>query len=211
MNIERTDSKYLVTGAGSGWINNKTFDTKWKTDLAIKIFNEGGSFSDYFIKSIKAEGRRRKTKKTELIIVKYGSKYFIHGGDDEWLSKDRTYQRKWMARLSIEVYFQGGDFSDYKKEAEVIAKTRKEGRLHSSQKSFIKVICPNCNYVEVPVTHEDCITGGHIVIGRILYRGKDGSCEECGMHINRSNLINKSCKKCGYKFIAGLIEVYLPI
>ena len=98
------------------------------------------------------------------------------------------------------------------KEAEVIAITRKKGRLPSSQNSFfIKIICPNCNYVEVPVTHEDCINRGHIVIGRLLYQGKHVFCEICREYIDRNDTVNKTCKKCGYKFIAGFIEVNLPI
>ena len=48
MKVEKTGRKWLVKGDGEGWIFRRKFPTKWKANVALKVFNEGGRVSDYW-------------------------------------------------------------------------------------------------------------------------------------------------------------------
>jgi len=48
--IEKVGRKWVVKGKGNGWIFNKIFPTKWKAEVALEVFKEGGRVSDYWKK-----------------------------------------------------------------------------------------------------------------------------------------------------------------
>lgn len=50
MKIEKKGKKWIVKGDGKEWIYNKTFLTKWKAEVAVEVFKEGGRVSDYWNK-----------------------------------------------------------------------------------------------------------------------------------------------------------------
>jgi len=52
MVIEREGEKWIVKGEGNGWIFIKRFPTKWKAEVALRIFKRGGKVSDYWDEKI---------------------------------------------------------------------------------------------------------------------------------------------------------------
>ena len=58
MRIEKVGRKWVVKGKGSGWIFNKTFPTKWKAEVALEVFKDGGRVSDYWRRQREVEFER---------------------------------------------------------------------------------------------------------------------------------------------------------
>lgn len=48
MEIVKVHRKYVIKGDGNSWIFNKTFPTKWKAEMAVEVFKEGGTIKDYW-------------------------------------------------------------------------------------------------------------------------------------------------------------------
>ena len=48
MKLVKKGRKWIVEGDGEGWIFNKRFPTKWKAEIALKVFKKGGRVSDYW-------------------------------------------------------------------------------------------------------------------------------------------------------------------
>jgi len=48
MRIAKVGRKWVIEGEGNGWIFNKTFPTKWKAEVAVEVFQEGGRVSNYW-------------------------------------------------------------------------------------------------------------------------------------------------------------------
>jgi len=48
MKLVKKGRKWIVEGDGEGWIFNKRFPTKWKAEIALRAFENGGRVSDYW-------------------------------------------------------------------------------------------------------------------------------------------------------------------
>ncbi len=48
MEIIKMGRKYLIKGDEEGWVFNKNFPTKWKAEIALEVFKDGGSVQDYW-------------------------------------------------------------------------------------------------------------------------------------------------------------------
>jgi hypothetical protein len=48
MKLEKVGRKWVIKGNGKGWIYKKRFPTKWKAEVALGVFKEGGRVSDYW-------------------------------------------------------------------------------------------------------------------------------------------------------------------
>jgi len=48
MKIVKDGRKWAIRGEGEGWIFNRKFPTKWKAEIALEVFKEGGKVSDYW-------------------------------------------------------------------------------------------------------------------------------------------------------------------
>jgi len=62
MNIEKVGRKWIVKGEGDGWIYKKTFPTKWKAEVAMEVFKDGGRISDYWTKQREVNSKRPNRK-----------------------------------------------------------------------------------------------------------------------------------------------------
>ena len=51
MEIKKVGRKWIIQGKGKGWIFNRTFPAKWKAEIALEVFKEGGRTSDYWEKA----------------------------------------------------------------------------------------------------------------------------------------------------------------
>lgn len=60
----RSRGKWIVTGGDAGWIFTRKFPTKWKAELALKIWQRQGRVSDYF-KAMRAEKEIRADTREE--------------------------------------------------------------------------------------------------------------------------------------------------
>jgi len=58
--------KWKVEGKGESWVFDKTFPTKWKAELALKVFQKGGRFSDYG-KAARTEAIKREDLRSESV------------------------------------------------------------------------------------------------------------------------------------------------
>jgi hypothetical protein len=58
MEIERYKRKYHITGDAKGWAMTRFFPTKWKAEIALAVFNAGGTFRDYCVKMNEALDKR---------------------------------------------------------------------------------------------------------------------------------------------------------
>ena len=47
MRIVRVGRKYRIEGAADGWVAKRSFPTKWKAEIALKVFKSGGTFRKY--------------------------------------------------------------------------------------------------------------------------------------------------------------------
>ncbi len=56
--IKLNNGKWGIKGIKSGWIVNKTFRLKWKAEIALEVFKNGGRISDYWIKSREEKFKR---------------------------------------------------------------------------------------------------------------------------------------------------------
>lgn len=65
--IAKEGGKWIIEGKGEGegWIFNKKFPTKWKAEIALKVFQEGGKVSDYW-----REAREHAEKRMKRRLVK---------------------------------------------------------------------------------------------------------------------------------------------
>jgi len=48
MKLVKKGRKWSVEGDGEDWIFNKRFPTKWKAEIALRVFENGGRVSDYW-------------------------------------------------------------------------------------------------------------------------------------------------------------------
>jgi hypothetical protein len=48
MKLLKKGRKWIVEGDGEGWIFNKRFPSKWKAEIALRVFENGGRVSDYW-------------------------------------------------------------------------------------------------------------------------------------------------------------------
>lgn len=48
MKLVKEGRKWIIEGDGEGWIFNKRFPSKWKAEIALKVFKNGGRVSDYW-------------------------------------------------------------------------------------------------------------------------------------------------------------------
>lgn len=70
MEIVKKEKKYIVQGDGDGWVFNKTFPTKWKAEIAMEVYKEGGNIQEYWRrKKFREENpiRRRPTKAIKIL------------------------------------------------------------------------------------------------------------------------------------------------
>jgi len=62
--------KWIVEGKGNGWIFEKTFPAKWKAQIAMKVFKEGGRVSDYWERAREEAPPPREPKRVLKILEK---------------------------------------------------------------------------------------------------------------------------------------------
>jgi hypothetical protein len=55
--VLKEGQSWVVRPAGSGWVFDRTFPTKWQATLALQVWLQGGRVSDYW-----AAARKRKTR-----------------------------------------------------------------------------------------------------------------------------------------------------
>lgn len=60
MKVVKIGRKWAIEGEGEGWIFNRTFPTKWKAEVASKVFKEGGRVSDYWKRAREKAPPKRK-------------------------------------------------------------------------------------------------------------------------------------------------------
>jgi hypothetical protein len=58
MEIVKVDRKWRINGGGEGWVFDRTFPMKWKAEIALEVFQEGGRVSDYWNKARKRDLER---------------------------------------------------------------------------------------------------------------------------------------------------------
>ena len=61
MKIEKSGTKWIVSGQGDGWVLKRHYPTKWKAELALRVWKDGGRASDYF-----AAARGEKDRRSEI-------------------------------------------------------------------------------------------------------------------------------------------------
>ena len=125
MIIEKSGKKWAIIGEGEGWIFKRTFPTKWKAEIALEVFQDGGRVTDYWNKA--REHRRRvpwraieKVKRnfqeikrlnpTCEEIVEYGMALDPYSGavtytddTDYFLRYHNTWGRKSRGRVHIDI------------------------------------------------------------------------------------------------------------
>ena len=68
MKLVKKGRKWIVEGKGNGWIFEKTFPAKWKAQIAMKVFKEGGRVSDYWERAREEAPPLREPKKVLKIL-----------------------------------------------------------------------------------------------------------------------------------------------
>jgi hypothetical protein len=58
MKVIRTGRKWKIEGNGNGWVFNKTFPRKFKAEIALRVYQEGGTVKQYWIESRKYKARQ---------------------------------------------------------------------------------------------------------------------------------------------------------
>ncbi len=58
MKVEKSGKKWIVAGGGDGWVLKKKFPTKWKAELALRVWKKGGRVSDYWAAAREEKDRR---------------------------------------------------------------------------------------------------------------------------------------------------------
>ena len=43
MRVEKSGRKWMVSGQGDEWVLKKEYPTKWKAELALRVWKEGGA------------------------------------------------------------------------------------------------------------------------------------------------------------------------
>jgi len=70
MRIEKLGGKWMVTGTDPGWISTKKFPTKWKAEVALKVYLDNGQVADYWNAALFSEPSledvRQKYRKTKI-------------------------------------------------------------------------------------------------------------------------------------------------
>jgi len=61
MRVEKVGRKWIIEGKGKGWIFGRTFPMKWKAQIALEVFKEGGKVSDYWKASREYAAKHPKT------------------------------------------------------------------------------------------------------------------------------------------------------
>lgn len=51
MKVIRTGKKWKIEGNGEGWIFNRTFPRKFKAEIALKVYQDGGNLKQYWKES----------------------------------------------------------------------------------------------------------------------------------------------------------------
>ncbi len=74
MKVVKKGRKWFIEGNGNGWIFNRSFPTKWKAEIALEVFKEGGRVSDYYWRIKEKAPPKRKPwrviKKLEILCEK---------------------------------------------------------------------------------------------------------------------------------------------
>jgi len=58
MKVKKTGKKWIVAGHGDGWVLKKEFPTKWKAEMALRVWKKGGRVSDYWAAAREEKVRR---------------------------------------------------------------------------------------------------------------------------------------------------------
>ena len=58
MRVEKSGRKWMVSGQGDEWVLKKEYPTKWKAELALRVWKEGGRVSDFWAAARKEKERR---------------------------------------------------------------------------------------------------------------------------------------------------------
>ena len=51
MKLVKVGRKWMVEREGERWVFNRIFPSKWKAEIALQVYHEGGRTSDYWVKS----------------------------------------------------------------------------------------------------------------------------------------------------------------
>ena len=82
MNAVKSARKWVVEGDGDGWVLRKTFPAKWKAEIALRVFQEGGRVSDYW-KAAQEESWIRSLKRDSAIDNQLEKAWKEFGGKAE--------------------------------------------------------------------------------------------------------------------------------
>ena len=58
MRVIKAGRKWIIEGNGNGWIFNRTFPRKFKAEIALRVYQEGGSINQYWKESRNYESSR---------------------------------------------------------------------------------------------------------------------------------------------------------
>ncbi len=61
MRVEKSGKKWMVSGQGDEWVLKKEYPTKWKAELALRVWKEGGRISDFW-----AAAREEKESRSDI-------------------------------------------------------------------------------------------------------------------------------------------------
>ncbi len=86
--IVQKGNSWVVTPKGDGWIFSRTFPTKWKAELAVRVWHKRGRPSDYFAAARERKGERRSEHRPPLATS--APKV------DDWRN-----QAAWMAAMTL--------------------------------------------------------------------------------------------------------------
>ena len=64
MKVEKSGKKWIVSGPGDGWVLKKKYPRKWKAELALRVWKEGGRVSDYWAASREEQSKRSSIAQT---------------------------------------------------------------------------------------------------------------------------------------------------
>ncbi|NIM92098.1 MAG: hypothetical protein GTO18_00065 [Anaerolineales bacterium] len=217
--------KYIVEGDNPGWLSNEVFSRRWRANLAIKVYKNGGSISEYN----KAVRRTNKLRGHKVTIARRGKNYLVEGEASGWIF-DTSFPKRWMAKLALDFYKEGGEFDKFIQVAEDTAQQRNlkyhapgkvskniwEKKIRYSRGTLsavrvMKIVCPKCGYKEIPATHRSCRLYKEKVIGRWIEEENIWVCESCGGTVKPKYFHNRLCQKCGNKAKKELEVVNLAL
>jgi hypothetical protein len=65
MHIVARDRKWIIEGVSEGWVAGLSFPTKWKAEVALRVYQNGGGKRDYWaeVKRVRAQRPRQEPNK----------------------------------------------------------------------------------------------------------------------------------------------------